>query len=1117
MATITDATGAVRDLATGKVVGRAEGSATKADILSANVPRRGAASIPSVLQQMSAGFAASLFYVPDAAVQKVGEAFGLKEEEIPQFVSLFKTNITPKNAPERLARSIGQEAGAGVVFSGILRGIASTGALAKELPEGAGFLKKVAKQTLDFIRENPSKAVALDAAYGGAFGAIRQGYEELSPGSGMEKDVAALAGVVAAPTLIGKAAGMLPSVAATRAVRGAIPSIPQGAEGTYAEIMRGGAVPGVLAPFTRPIQKAMLARGEKQIATMMGDIEKSPEAQQMLQSYKELLNDPRIYESFEAAFRASDVPGTPGLDIAQQTMDPALLRSKGEMLDRLTGDLLSQVRRRQTAEKEAFGLAGEALTPAAERGLPTALRNIVDEAQAEQGRIADELEALLGTEVNRVSERFGTGADITRVGSSLRNTIMANNENFFGQFQRMLRQRGLDVGLDKNGIPINTRDADGKSLFPAVDVNRPLTEILSRFKLSKKNLMPSPAPRIVNILARYRSSKAPTEEEILAQFQSIVKTQMGERGYMADSLINDITPIIQKVSRNRKLTPEEIVVLRSKGISPEKIKETYDTAVQAAEANVVVDLNLPEAVQLIDEAAKFRNSQFAFAEDAMMSRKMSKKDATKAIKLGEEVYKDVENMVFKAFPQKMGAQWDEFNRLYRDYYADTYERFFPLIVSRTRGTGAGEFRLPDEAVVTEAFKNSDNMRSLVQILQPDRVAKNKDLLQRAMVDWLRTKGAIDTNTGLVNVGALRRIKSNEAAVLQQMPRDIRGLIDDEIQLGQSYAERVAQVESRAEILKDDEFLGLIKKATRPDADPGEFVLKAIKDPASMRVAVNAMGRDPENLAALRRSVFELARQGAGEGASLANFIDKNQKSLSILFDEGHLNDLRKLSELQTRVFGQKDITGRIPDFQSASEKVRSAFGVSIPGAATYYRDVQSGRISTDGALINLMIRFASAEDERLYNRLIDKFLSDPDFAKNMLDRRLAGRPIDGVPVLNKQTEKVGVYLPALARYGFVTGMNAAMEEQPTELASLPVVPRRPLPPAPPASTARGMLDNMGGPPPTKGIQYGSAFPTEPLRPSAPAGQMSMPTYEALFPNDPLSALLRARQQGQIPQ
>lgn len=1116
MATITDADGVVRDLDTFKVIGREKGTPTEANILRGGVAPRGAASITSVVQQLSAGFATSLFYLPDATVSKVGQSLGLKKEEIPQFVSLFRTDITPKNAPERFARSIGQEAGAGVVFSGILRAIAGTGALAKELPEGAGFIKRVAKQTLDFIRNNPSKAVQLDAAYGGAFGALRQGYEEVFPDSGIEKDLIPAAALVAGPMAVGKAAGMLPSVAAGRAVRGAIPSVPAGAETAYADIMSGGAVPAMLTPFTRPIQRALLARGEKQIASMMGDIEKSPEAQQMLAQYKDLLNDPRIYEAFETTFAQRGIPGTPGLDIAQQAMDPALLKAKGEMLDKLSGDMLNQVRARQLAEKEAFTAAGEALAPAAGRELPAALRGLADEAVNEQARIADELEGLLGTEINRVSETFGRPGDITGIGSSIRNTIMAANEGFFKQFQRYADRLGLRVQYDNTGVPMNARDADGNSLFPSVDVGPQINNIIGRFKLSKKNIVPTQTPRIVNLLARYRASKQPSEQEVLGEFKSIVASQMGERGYMADAIVNEIAPIVQKLSRNKALTQDEEIFLRTKGLSPDKIKETYGMAVEAAEAKVVVDLNLPEAVQLIDEAAKFRNGQIKFAEDAMLTRGMNKQKANDAIKLGEQVYKDIEDMVFKAFPQKMGANWDDFSKLYRDYYSDTYERFFPLMVSKTRGTAAREFSLPDEAVVAEAFKNSDNVRSLVQIMRPDQIAKNKDLIQRGLMDWVRSKGAVDANTGLVNVARLKKIKADEAAILKQLPADIRGVLDDEIRLGEEYAKRVAQVKDRAEILKDDEFLGLIQKAIRPDADPTEFIVRAVKDPANMRVAVNAMNKDPESIAALRRAVFDFAREGAEGAGSLASFIDSNRKSLSILFDKQHLDDLQKLSDLQTRVFGQKDITGRIRDFSSASQKVKEAFGVSIPGAATYYRDVSAGRVSTEGTVISLLVRFAAAEDERLYNRLVDKFISDPDFARAMLDRRMAGKPLTSVPGLNREMGKIGLYLPAFVRAGFVAGAANVLEEQPTELASLPVVepsPPRPMPPAPPAGAARAMLNNLGAPP-TKGLLGGSAFPMQPLRPSANISPTSMPTYEALFPNDPISALLKARNQPQ---
>jgi hypothetical protein len=257
---------------------------------------------------------------------------------------------------------------------------------------------------------------------------------------------------------------------------------------------------------------------------------------------------------------------------------------------------------------------------------------------------------------------------------------------------------------------------------------------------------------------------------------------------------------------------------------------------------------------------------------------------------------------------------------------------------------------------------------------------------------------------------------------------------------------------------------------------------------------------------------------------LNDFLAANEKSLSVLFDKQHMDDLRRLGELQLRVFAQKDVTGTVPEFSSANERFRQMFGVTIPGAATYYRDVQSGRISTDGATINLLVRAISAEDTRLYGRLLDKAMTDPDFARSIIDKSKAGKQIDSDPKLNKKAMSLGMYLPGLARYGTVRATTADLEEQPTEAAELPVVqeprPTRPLPPAPPASnSARQMLNQMQGTTPTKGFPFQPAFPTTP--PGQAGGmagqQINMPTYEALFPNDPLVPLLRAKKAGQMPQ
>lgn len=1155
MPTITNSRGQVIDLNTGEVVGRTAAAPTVGKPRSAEAgdvsPET---SLAGIVNQFSSNFNAALFYLPDSIVQKVGKAAGVPEKSIPQFVNLFKGPKTdPKNAPERFAAALGQGMGAALPFTGITQGLAQMGVLKAPLTAEAGALKRVAKDTLDFIRKNPKQAVAIDLGAGAAFEGLRQGVEETSEDGEflgimdkeLAKELVPPLALIGGPAAAAKVAGALPSVAAGRALKGAA-EVPVDRQAIYADI-RGTQYPRML----RPLQNFMIKRGEKRIGQMFGDIEKSPQAQAMLAEYRTMLEDPRILQAFEEEFAARGIQGTPGLDIAQQTLDPALLKTKADMLNKLSGDLLTGIRERQLAEQGAFGRAREALIPEAGRELPAALRTVADESVAEQERLAGELENLLGTEISRVSETFGRPGDITGIGSSIRNTIMAANENLFKQFERTAERMGLRLQYDRDGVRIRTRDDQGKSLYPAVDVTKDIGNILNRFTLNKE-LIPVRSPGIVRLLGRYSGSKKPEEEQLFKEFEKVFLENYERRAQAQiaagseiryqrlspeaaakeeQRILGNITeqgkadlqsliPVVSRFAKTGKISKADEGLLAARKSS----KMELESALEAYRKANPLDINLPEAVMLMDEAAKFRNGQIKFAEDAMLTQGMSKQAADKVIRLGEQVYKDIEKMTFGAFKTKMGGNWQDFKNMYDDYYSRTFEGFFPLMVGKTRGTAAREFSLPDEAVVAEAFKNSDNVRSLVQIMRPDQIAKNKDLIRRGLMDWVRSKGAVDANTGLVNVARLRKIKADEAAVLKQLPADIRGVLDDEIAFGQAYADRVAQVQDRIDTIKNSEVMSLIKKSIREDADPEEFLLKTIRDPASMRVAVNAMQKDPENLAALRRAVFDISTgETAPVAGALKDFLAANEKSLSILFDKQHLADLKNLAELQLRVFAQKDVTGTVPEFSSANERFRQMFGVTVPGAATYYRDVQSGRISTDGAAINLLIRAISAEDTRLYGRLLDKAMTDPDFARSIIDRSKAGKPIASDANLNKKATALGVYLPGLARYGTVRATTAGLEEQPMEAAELPVVqeprPTRPLPPAPPSSSsARQMLDSMGTGVPTKGFPFKPAFPTQaPTGGPAGAALPDLPTYEALFPNDPIVNLLKARKTQPIPQ
>ena len=127
-------------------------------------------------------------------------------------------------------------------------------------------------------------------------------------------------------------------------------------------------------------------------------------------------------------------------------------------------------------------------------------------------------------------------------------------------------------------------------------------------------------------------------------------------------------------------------------------------------------------------------------------------------------------------------------------------------------------------------------------------------------------------------------------------------LQDEVALADAYVARLGELDQRMVTAKNAELDTLLAKAARADADPRQTLTKALSDPAAMRTLVNEMGKDPELLAALRRSVWDIATEGAKSGGALKGFLDTNQKSLKVLFgDTQHLKDLNTLAELKEKL------------------------------------------------------------------------------------------------------------------------------------------------------------------------------------------------------------------------
>jgi hypothetical protein len=181
------------------------------------------------------------------------------------------------------------------------------------------------------------------------------------------------------------------------------------------------------------------------------------------------------------------------------------------------------------------------------------------------------------------------------------------------------------------------------------------------------------------------------------------------------------------------------------------------------------------------------------------------------------------------------------------------------------------------------------------------------------------------------------------------------------------------------------------------------------------------------------------------------------------------------------------------------------------------REAAVGRISPETGALALMVRLTGSLENQLYKRIFTRALESEEFAKNITR---VGTPEQAAKAA-KSLEEIGISAARVlqpARMGAQQAISgAAQGEQPEKIAgmeNLPVVPT----PAP-RTTAREMLNRVApAAPPTRG--FNPRLPTTPQAPrGGGAGQVPL-MYPAMFPNDPISALLQQRAAalgGQPPQ
>ena len=528
-------------------------------------------------------------------------------------------------------------------------------------------------------------------------------------------------------------------------------------------------------------------------------------------------------------------------------------------------------------------------------------------------------------------------------------------------------------------------------------------------------------------------------------------------------------------------------------INPDQIRADAEII---ARNGTALDLNIPEALDLLAAAQRARHDAVnSFNSMQMSGRGTRIADAQLRLDRGNAAYRDVEDLVLNAIP-KVSREREAMKMVLDDYNAG-FEQRLPLLLT-TQKAGGREFLLPNEDLMRTAFKNAENLRQL-DVTLGNNPAK-EDLMMRGAIDWLRSKGAVNQD-GLVDPKKIRNILDNNKNIVEVLPQNIQTRLRDEVTAADDFAKRMGDIDKRRVQATNNELDSLLAKASRPDADPQQILATALRDPATMRVLVDQVGKDPEGLAALRRKVWDLATEGTQGGGALGQFLKNNEKSLGVLFkNTNHLNDLKTLADLQRRVNAFADVTGQIPAFDSLDEAMKRLFGSGIQFLTTTMREAAVGRINPQTGALAILLRLTGSIENQLYQRIFTKALEDPEFAKAMVR---VSTPADAKKVAGKLSE-IGIspakYVPNATRATALEAADLAKEGQtvPTEAAGKPVIPGtaatmlRKLPPAPPTTGVPNL--RMGPPPKAQG-------PTSPQL-----------MYPMLFPNDPISQMLQQRQE-----
>jgi len=1063
-------------------------------------------------KQVSWGLNSALLAAPDAVVRAFGEAAGLPKEEIFQFQDLYKNvsgQTAPKNRIERLGNAFGQGAAATLPFTGLLGVVARTKALAGPLSPSAPVYKQIAKETLDFMRTNPKAALAADLGFGGVYGAVEQGVVEATePGEARDILKATVPfGVTAAIPATGsklfdlgkKLVNLSPTAGVARAVATPSPTVP-GTEkfdfyqSAVAETIPN--IPGVRGPIGF-MGNYYGSRAQRTISKQLQDVlakEGGLEAEEAIALTNAIENIAK-QEGFEDARFVFSLP--------EATLIPTLRQTFNEIMRSASPAVRADINARMDQNVQSFLNIAQKFKPSSSMSMGEALVLHDAEKARSINDALNKIEGLKADQANEILNRYRMDTNLADIGSTLRSSVLAAREGMMYKFQDMvdrftMRPGGVRAPVRQEGVPIEG--------VPVADFDAFAKRMLAKYKLTPENRLfggevPGPAKEIQRALNIFEQAQ---EGAVAKNVEKFVRDSLKDERYIKALPESEVEYTINNII-SRILTGKTPPGVDSRSpsyfLKRDEDKQILKKAQEEAEKSAGSQITLPEAVDLLLSAQKYRNYMFVKSQNDLQFG-MPRAFAEQVDRSGRELLGDVEYFVFNSNAFKNAPGIGNLESAYRDMFTKGFDSLFPLMATRKRPTG--EFEMSDEAFIEKVLKSRENLRSMNAIFgDSPAYAKN---LEEALLAKARQAGAVGKD-GLIDVPAYNRFVSglSRSGVMDDLPPSVQATLRDEIKTGQAFADNIASQKASVEAMQDKELDALIKKFIRPDADIKQLVQQAMDDPAVMRKLINTVGKEEPKLQAMRRDFWEgivASLRDETNPEYLNDYLTRYGKSLNMLYTPEHLNNLKLLGAIQERVFAVNRPEGALSPFRTFDVKLREKVGAGVGTIESTARAAMIRQISPQHAIVSLLSRFFTRQQQSITDKILLNALTNPDYAARLVAASAPLSTDKGFKQAAQLTMEVGGYLPSLLknvpRVASIEAVQAIEPEQEVPFAQVsreaisPAPARRPVPSLTP-------LQQQGVVPPRMGLGY----PT----PATSSVLMKSPLIQRM-PSQPLQTLAR---------